>query len=80
MRDIASGIAEFAFDHLDAPPIALGARNWIRPASVYKGYYYPTAAAILDVIHQRILPLKDYTPSVQYVSVEEKQRRSEKGV
>ena len=80
MRDIASGIAEFAFDHLDAPPIALGARNWIRPASVYKGYYYPTAAAILDVIHQRILPLKDYTPSVQYVSAEEKQRRSEKGV
>jgi 2-oxoisovalerate dehydrogenase E1 component len=80
MRDIASGIAEFAFDHLDAPPIALGARNWIRPASVYKGYYYPTASAILDVIHQRILPLKDYTPSVQYVSAEEKQRRSEKGV
>ncbi len=79
MRDIASGIADFAFDQLDAPPIALGARNWVTPTAVYRNDYYPTVASILDVIHQRMMPLEGYIP-VQDVSAEEKLRRYAKGV
>lgn len=79
MRDIASGIAEFAFDHLDAPPIALGARSWVTPPAVYSAHYYATANAILDVIHQRIMPLENYEP-LRYESAEEKLRRYQKGV
>ncbi|MGI6124760.1 MAG: alpha-ketoacid dehydrogenase subunit alpha/beta, partial [Acetivibrionales bacterium] len=32
MRNIASNIAELAFDYLDAPPVVVGAKNWITPA------------------------------------------------
>lgn len=79
MRDIASGIADFAFDSLDAPPIALGARNWVTPPSVYMNDYQPTVKAILDVIHQRMMPLEGYVP-MRDVSAEEKMRRYAKGV
>ncbi|MBQ7309841.1 MAG: dehydrogenase [Clostridia bacterium] len=79
MREIAAGIAEMAFDMLDAPPIALGAKNGIKPPSVYMKEFYPTAMTILDVIHQRILPLEGYTP-VYRTSAEEKCRLSKKGI
>ena len=79
MRDVASAIADCVFDYLDAPPIALGARNWVTPGSVYKNDYYPTVTAILDVIHQRMMPLEGYVPS-HNVSAGEKLRRYAKGV
>ena len=79
MRDIASGIADFAFDCLDVPPIALGARNWVTPPHVYMNDYQPTVTAILDVIHQRMMTLEGYVP-MQDVSREEKMRRYAKGL
>ena len=79
MREIAAGLAEFAFDLLDAPPIALGAKNIVKPPAVYAGYYYPTAKTILDVIHQRIIPLEGYAP-IFLMNAEEKLRLAKKGV
>ena len=32
IKNIAANITELAFDYLDAPPICVGARNWITPA------------------------------------------------
>ncbi len=52
LSDIASRIAQFGFDLLDAPPIALGAHP-TRPLS---------ATLILDAIHQKLMPLAGYTP------------------
>lgn len=31
MRNLASNITELAFDYLDAPPVVVGAKNWITP-------------------------------------------------
>ncbi|MCQ2423859.1 MAG: thiamine pyrophosphate-dependent enzyme, partial [Clostridia bacterium] len=57
MRDMASNIAEMAFDDLDAPPVVFGSRNWITPAFELEKYFFPQADGIIDVISQKLLPL-----------------------
>ncbi|MDR2571463.1 MAG: dehydrogenase, partial [Oscillospiraceae bacterium] len=32
IKDLAQTITELAFDYLDAPPVAIGSRNWITPS------------------------------------------------
>ena len=58
--DFAKNIGELAFDYLDAPVVTVGARNWITPAFEFEEYFYPQKEWILDVIHQKILPLPGY--------------------
>ncbi len=79
MRDIASNVTEAAFDSLDAPPIVVGARNL--PAFTWETSkkHFPQAQTILDAIHQKILPLKDYTPSSDFTK-KEKFRRAKEGI
>ncbi len=79
MRDIASNVTEFAFDDLDAPPVVIGARNLILPTYDLEKNHFPTAETILDAIHQKILPLKDYTPVANFTS-SEKIRRAKEGI
>ena len=79
MRDIASNITEFAFDELDAPPVVVGARNLVAPAYEWKKQHFPNAEMILDAIHQKILPLKDHAPSMNFTSIE-KIRRAKEGI
>lgn len=79
MRDIASNITEFSFDELDAPPVVIGARNLIVPTYEMTKYHFPTAETILDAIHQKILPLKDHTPAMNFSS-SEKIRRAKEGI
>jgi 2-oxoisovalerate dehydrogenase E1 component len=57
MRDMASNIAEMAFDYLDAPPVVFGSRNWITPAFELEKYYFPQADGIIDVISEKLLPI-----------------------
>ena len=79
MRDIASNITEFMFDELDAPPVVIGARNLIVPTYELTKQHFPTAETILDAIHQKILPLKDHTPTANFTTAE-KIRRAKEGI
>jgi 2-oxoisovalerate dehydrogenase E1 component len=71
LNDIAQNISELAFDYLDAPPVVVGARNWITPAHELEDYFFPQAEWIIDAIHEKILPLKghvsknNFTPNEQ---------------
>lgn len=71
LRELASNIAELAFDYLDAPPVVVGSRNWITPAYELEEYFFPQASWILDAIHQRILPLKDHVVTNDFSEAEQ---------
>ncbi|MBQ2513511.1 MAG: dehydrogenase [Clostridia bacterium] len=79
MKDMAANIAEFAFDYLDAPPVALGSRNWITPAHELETSFFPYPDAIIDCIHEKLLPIPGYVPTHNFSDVE-KMDRLEKGV
>jgi 2-oxoisovalerate dehydrogenase E1 component len=61
LHTMASNIAQLAFDALDAPPVVVGARNWITPPAELEEAFFPQASWILDAIHERILPLDGHT-------------------
>jgi len=63
LHNVASNLNALCFDYLDAPPVVLGARNWISPAAEMEEEFFPQKEWIIDLIHERILPLKDHTPS-----------------
>lgn len=69
MKDMAANIAELAFDYLDAPPVALGSRNWITPAHELEEFFFPYPAAIIDAIHEKILPLEGHVPTHDYTDI-----------
>jgi 2-oxoisovalerate dehydrogenase E1 component len=79
LNDMARNITELAFDYLDAPPVVVGARNWIVPAHELEDYYFPQAGWIIDAIHQRIIPLKGHK-STEDFSDEIIIKRSSQGV
>jgi 2-oxoisovalerate dehydrogenase E1 component len=79
LQTFASKITQFAFDELDAPPVVVGARNWITPADEVEDAFFPYPSDILDAIHEHILPLKGYQAARQ-CSDEEWMRRSREGV
>jgi 2-oxoisovalerate dehydrogenase E1 component len=79
LQTMASKITQFAFYELDAPPVVLGARNWITPPDELEDSFFPYPADILDVVHQHIIPLEGYTPK-RDCSNEDMMRRSSKGI
>ncbi len=79
LNDFAENIASLAFDYLDAPPVVLGARNWITPIYELEREFFPQADWFIDAYHQKIKPLPDYTP-VRAFSSAEMLRRSKRGV
>ncbi len=74
MRDMASNIAEMAFDYLDAPPVVFGSRNWITPAYEFEKYFFPQADGIIDVISQKILPIPGHVSTVNESEIEHMER------
>lgn len=60
LKDMAQTISEFAFDYLDAPPVVIGAKNWITPAHELENSPFPQPDWIIDAIHEKILPLKGH--------------------
>ena len=81
LNDIAENITEMAFDYLDAPPVIVGAKNWITPAYEFDADFFPQATWFLDAINEKIMPLKGHvnTPNINYTT-EERIRASKKGV
>ena len=61
LHTMASKINQMAFDELDAPPVVVGARNWITPPDEVEDAFFPYPSDIIDAVHEHILPLKGYT-------------------
>ena len=79
MQTVAATLTQLCFDDLDAPPVVLGSRNWITPAAELETLFFPQTDWLLDAIHERILPLKDYHPQTNQ-TLGELQRRTRLGV
>ncbi len=76
---IASQITQFAFDYLDAPPVIVGARNWITPGAEMEEMFFPQKEWLIDAIHERIVPLPGYkTTTIQTLG--EMKRRNKNGI
>jgi len=60
LKEMAQSITELAFDHLDAPPVVVGSRNWITPAFEMEEFFFPQPEWILDAIHEKIIPLNGH--------------------
>ncbi len=71
MRNLASNIAELAFDYLDAPPVVVGAKNWITPAHELEDAFFPQPEWIVDAIHERILPLSGHVCRHNFTELEQ---------
>jgi 2-oxoisovalerate dehydrogenase E1 component len=79
LNDFAENIVSLAFDYLDAPPVVLGARNWVTPVYELEQEFFPQADWFIDAYHQKIKPLPNHTPSRAFHNAEQL-RRSKLGV
>jgi 2-oxoisovalerate dehydrogenase E1 component len=79
LQTMAAKITQFAFDDLDAPPVVVGARNWVTPADEVEDAFFPFPSDMLDAIHEHIIPLKGYKVAREN-SVADLLRRSKLGV
>src|SRR5690554_6273054 len=79
LNDFATNISQLAFDYLDAPVAVLGSRNWITPAHELEDSFFPQPSWFLDMIHERIQPLKDYIPGQNFTDGE-LVKRSKRGI
>ncbi|MBO5867332.1 MAG: dehydrogenase, partial [Oscillospiraceae bacterium] len=80
LNDVARNITEQCFDDLDAPPVVVGAKNWITPPFEFDEFFFPQASWILDSIHEKLLPLEGYTAEVNSCDEAETIRRAKLGV
>lgn len=71
LNDFARNISELAFDHLDAPPVVVGAKNWITPAHELENYFFPQPEWIVDAVHEKILPLKGHVVKNNFTANEQ---------
>lgn len=79
LHTMGNTIARAAFGHLDAPPVVIGARNWISPCAEMENDYYPQASWIVDAVHENLLPLPGHVPGTNQAILEQL-RRARKGV
>ncbi len=70
LHNIASNITNLCFDYLDAPPVVIGAKNWISPAAEMEKDYFPQSEWIIDAIHERIVPLPGHVVKHNYTTGE----------
>lgn len=79
LHSLASKLTQLAFDELDAPPVVVGARNWITPADELETTFFPQPSDMIDALHEHILPLSGYQTR-RNISSSEMLRRSQDGV
>jgi 2-oxoisovalerate dehydrogenase E1 component len=79
LNDVARNISEMCFDYLDAPPVVVGAQNWITPPFEFDEFFFPQKSWILDAINEKIVPLAGHVPTVDFTSVEQ-MRKAKAGV
>ena len=66
--ELARNLTELAFDDLDAPPVVIGSRNWITPATELDSFFFPQPWWIVEAIHEKIMPLPGYVPQGQFTN------------
>ena len=71
LNDVARNIGELCFDDLDAPPVVVGAENWITPPFEFDEFFFPQKSWILDAIHEKIVPLSGYVPAHSFTDAEQ---------
>ena len=71
LNDVARNIGELCFDDLDAPPVVVGAENWITPPFEFDEFFFPQKSWILDAIHEKIVPLPGYVPTHSFTDAEQ---------
>ncbi len=64
LHTVAGNVTQMAFDYLDAPPVVLGAHNWIVPPAEKEEDFFPQDFWFLDAYHQQIKPLPGYQPQL----------------
>ncbi|MGL4943869.1 MAG: alpha-ketoacid dehydrogenase subunit alpha/beta [Thermoguttaceae bacterium] len=70
LSQMARVITTLCFDDLDAPPAVVGAPNSISPCPDLEAYYYPQPHWILDAIHEQVVPLAGYSPTMNFTPLE----------
>lgn len=78
-KTLASNITELAFNHLDAPPVTLGAHNWVSPCPELEQCFFPQANWILDAIDAKIVKLPGHVATTRATD-EEKLRIEKLGI
>jgi 2-oxoisovalerate dehydrogenase E1 component len=63
LHTMASNLSQLAFDHLDAPVVVVGSRNWITPPAELEEGFFPQKEWLIDALHERILPLPGHQVS-----------------
>ncbi|MBE7010176.1 MAG: dehydrogenase [Ruminococcaceae bacterium] len=71
LNTIAQNITEMAFDYLDAPPVVVGAQNWITPCYELDAAFFPQKDWIIDAVHEKILPLPGYVAKNNFTETEQ---------
>ncbi len=79
LNTVATELTELAFDSLDAPPVVVGARNWITPGAEMEEMFFPQKEWLVDAVHERIQPLPGHTSGTNQ-TLGELQRRNRKGI
>ena len=79
LQTMAAKITQLAFNELDAPPVVVGARNWITPADEVEDAFFPYPVDIIDAVHEHITPLTGYT-TARPCDAAEMMRRSAAGL
>jgi 2-oxoisovalerate dehydrogenase E1 component len=77
LHTVASNVSQIAFDHLDAPPVVVGSRNWITPAAELEELFFPQSGWILDAVNESIVPLPGYEPGGTHATAELSRRAAE---
>ncbi|MGO5115584.1 alpha-ketoacid dehydrogenase subunit alpha/beta [Candidatus Avoscillospira sp. LCP25S3_F1] len=64
LNDVAQNISNLCFDYLDAPPVVVGAKNWITPPYEFDEFFFPQAEWIVDAVSAKIVPLDGYVSKI----------------
>ena len=77
LNDVARNITELCFNYLDAPPVLVGAQNWITPCAELEKEFFPQPEWIVDAIDQKIMKLGVEQPAHNFTAVAqmEKEKR-----
>ena len=74
LQMMAANLTQYAFDSLDAPPVVVGARNWITPCAEMEETFFPQSAWIIDAIHENIVPLEGHVVTTNQRAAEHLRR------
>ncbi|MDR1135826.1 MAG: dehydrogenase [Clostridiales Family XIII bacterium] len=80
LNDVARNITELCFDFLDAPPVLVGAQNWITPPFEFDEFFFPQETWILDAINDKIVPLPGHKDTISSFTAVDQLRRAKAGV